>query len=102
MAQDSISPKIELAQDYRETFSRDSRSIRVFVDILTDLGLYQTIDDEEDRHLYNAAIRMLVKMGIYDSPNCEAILRNLLQIPLAALPPRKEIPDEGLHDMARS
>ena len=93
-----ISPKRILATSYRETFSRDSQSIRVFEDILTDLCLYETLETEEERYLHNFAIRLLAKMGIYDPPNINAVTRNLLSIELAA---PTVIPESGPRDVKR-
>ena len=53
-----------LAEKYQETFLRDERTRDVFEDLLTDLKLYETIDSEEERILYNFGIRLLAKMGL--------------------------------------
>lgn len=80
-----------MAEKYRDTFLKDAQSLDVFEDLLSDLCLYQELDLEntEELHLHNFAIRLLVKMGIYDGPNMRAVTKNLLNIPLAPPP----IPD---------
>jgi hypothetical protein len=41
------------------------------------------MENTEELHLHNFAIRLLVKMGIYDGPNMRSVTKNLLKIPLA-------------------
>jgi hypothetical protein len=96
---DLISPERRLAEKYRAVFLKDSTSIDVFEELLTDLRLYETIETEEDRYLHNFAIRLLNKMAIYDGPNMRAVTRNLAQIPMP--PPRDEIPESGTRDIER-
>jgi hypothetical protein len=97
---DTISQETELARKYREVLLRDSASIDVFEDLLTDLRLYETIVTEEDRILHNFAFRLLAKMQLYHPDNMRMVTRNLAGLPMPG--PREEIPEPGIRDMVRS
>ena len=92
------SPRRGLDEKYRAVFSGSQDGIDVFEDLLTDLRLYETIDTEEDRALHNFALKLVVKMGIYESSNMRMVTRNLLGIPL---PSPRDNPEPGPHDVKR-
>jgi hypothetical protein len=87
-----------LAEKYRAVFSSSPDGIDVFEDLLTDLRLYETIDSEEDRFLHNFAMRLLVKMEIYEGSNMRMVTRNLLGIPM---PSPRDTAEPGPQDMKR-
>ncbi len=87
-----------LAEKYHTLFSSSQDGIDVFEDLLTSLRMYETIDTEEDRHLHNFGIALVVKAGIYESSNMRLVTRNLLQIPL---PSPRDDTEPGPRDVKR-
>lgn len=69
------------------------------MDLLTELGLWETIDTEQERILYNFAVNLLVRMEILDPLHPQPVIRLLAGL---APYPREDIPESGVRDVLRS
>ena len=77
----------KIRDKYRALFST-AMGIEVLNDMAQECGLYDNIDTDEDRVLFNYFRSVLQKIGIFDIKHIEdsAIIRKLMELPL--------IPDE--------
>jgi hypothetical protein len=77
---------------YRDTLLRTSETREVLKDILNDLYYFHGLENDEQRILHNAAIKLLAKLGVALPSQMDArveAFRNILP------PPPKEPNDNG-------
>lgn len=77
---DDDPPDIEMIMTYRRVFNTPDGKV-VLEDILSLLGLNESIESEAQGALHNAAVAILARAGILRPWNSSAIVSALLSLP---------------------
>ena len=84
----------QIRDKYRALFNSDM-GIEVLNDMAQECGLYDNIDTDEERVLFNYFRSVLQKIGIFDTKHIEddAIIRKLMELPL--IPEKDDVGKES-------